>query len=73
MRDVAEDRRREKRAADLAAKARRAGRGAASLVVGVRRVSQPSVKFIRWLRHALRENLTEALAVPRLTALYASL
>ena len=55
----------EKLAADLATKARRAGRVASSLVVGVRRASQHSVKFIRWLRHALRENLTEALAVPR--------
>ncbi|MEN9576775.1 MAG: hypothetical protein RL514_4841, partial [Verrucomicrobiota bacterium] len=32
-----------------------------------------SVKFIRWLRHALQANLTEAAAVPRLTTLYASL
>jgi hypothetical protein len=30
------------------------------------------VKFLRWLRHALRENLAEATAVPRLTHLYAS-
>ena len=73
VRDVAEDRRREKLAADLATKARRAGRVASSLVVGARRASQQSVKFIRWLRHALRENLTESLAVPRLTALYATL
>ena len=74
VRDVAEDRRREKLAADLATKARRrAGRVASSLVVGARRASQQSVKFIRWLRHALRENLTESLAVPRLTTLYATL
>jgi len=31
------------------------------------------VKFLRWLRQALRENLAEAHAVPRLTQLYASL
>ena len=73
VRDVAEDRRREKLAADLATKARRAGRVASSLVVGARRATQQSVKFIRWLRHALRENLTESLAVPRLTTLYATL
>jgi hypothetical protein len=31
------------------------------------------VKFLRWLRHALREKLTEEAALPRLTLLYASL
>jgi hypothetical protein len=30
------------------------------------------VKFLRWLRHALRDRLTEALAVPRLASLYAA-
>ena len=35
--------------------------------------TQRSVKFIRWLRQALRENLAEANALPRLTQIYASL
>ena len=44
-----------------------------TLRTGLRRATQRSVKFVRWLRQALRENLTEAAAVPRLTQLYASL
>jgi hypothetical protein len=45
----------------------------ASLVCEARRATQCSVKFIRWLRDALRRRLAEASAVPRLRALYASL
>ena len=44
-----------------------------SLLVQARRATQRSVKFIRWLRHAIRDRLAEALAVPRLKALYAVL
>ena len=44
-----------------------------SLVVEARRATQRSVKFIRWLRHAIRDRLTEAIAVARLKALYAAL
>lgn len=44
-----------------------------SLIVQARRATQRSVKFIRWLRQALRDQLTEALAVARLKALYAEL
>lgn len=69
----AEDRRREQRSEGLKEVARKAGRGISTLVLGARRASQRSVKFIRWLRHALREDLTEAAAVTRLTTLYASL
>lgn len=52
-----------------------AGKGlpVASLLLEMRRASQRSVKFIRWLRQALRDRLTEALAVARLKALYATL
>lgn len=52
-----------------------AGKGLpmASLLLEMRRASQRSVKFIRWLRQALRDRLTEALAVARLKALYATL
>ena len=44
-----------------------------SLVLEARRATQRSVKFIRWLRHAIRDRLTEAVAVARLKALYAAL
>lgn len=69
----AEDRRRAHRAQGVRRAATKAGRAVSSLLTSARRASQRSVKFIRWLRHALQENLTEAAAVPRLTTLYASL
>ena len=71
--NAAEARRRAKRVAELKRVAVQAGRAASTLLRSARRASQRSVKFIRWLRHALQENLTEAAAVPRLTTLYASL
>jgi len=70
--NVAEDRRREKRTAALQEGARQAGREVSSLLLCARRATQRSVKFIRWLRHALKEKLTEALAVLRLAQLYAT-
>lgn len=39
----------------------------------LRRATQRSVKFLRWLRQALQENLAEEAAVPRLAQLYATL
>lgn len=42
------------------------------VIVQARRANQRSVKFLRWLRHALRERLAEAAAVARLKALYAA-
>lgn len=69
----AEDQRRPDRHREMKAVIRRAGRQLTTLRTGLRRATQRSVKFIRWLRQALRENLTEADAVPRLTHLYASL
>ena len=71
--NVAEDQRRAQRTAGMVKLARKERRPSSTLLAGVRRATQRSVKFIRWLRHALRENLTEAAAVPRLTTLYASL
>jgi Transposase DDE domain len=44
-----------------------------SLVVRARRATQRSIKFIRWLRHALRERLAESLAVAQLKRSYAAL
>lgn len=71
--NAAEDRRRAQRVVELQRLSAQAGRAASTLLSSARRASQRSVKFIRWLRHALQENLTEAAAVPRLTTLYASL
>ena len=69
----AEDQRWQERHQEMKAAARRAGSPLTTLRTGLRRATQRSVKFIRWLRHALREKLTEEAAVPRLTLLYASL
>lgn len=69
----AEDRRRDKRTKALAKIARQAGREISSLLLEARRATQRSVKFVRWLRHALRENLAESAAVTRLASLYATL
>jgi len=71
--NAAEDQRRAERSALLVKAARKAGRPVSSLLTSARRVTQRSVKFVRWLRQALRENLAEARAVTRLTQLYASL
>ena len=70
---AAEDHRRAQRRAQLAARARTAGRAVSSLRLCAREATQRSVKFIRWLRQALRERLTEDTAAPRLRLLYASL
>ena len=70
--NAAEDRRRQERHQAMTQAARRAGSPLTTLRTGLRRATQRSVKFLRWLRHALRENLAEATAVPRLTHLYAS-
>ena len=71
--NAAEDRRRQGRHQAVRQATRRAGSPLTTLRTGLRRATQRSVKFLRWLRHALRENLAEATAVPRLTQLYASL
>ena len=68
----AEDRRRQERHREMEQEARRKGRPPTTLRTGLRRATQCSVKFIRWLRHALRDNLAEAAALPRLAQLYAS-
>lgn len=69
----AEDRRRTSRQTELQANARVTGRAVSSLLLNARVATQRSVKFIRWLRHAIREKLTESTAVPRLRLLYAHL
>ena len=70
--NVAEDRRREKRKWEMVKPAQRAGRSVSSLRICARGATQRSVKFIRWLGHARRENLTETSAVKRLAHLYAT-
>jgi len=69
----AEDKRRQKRADASVKAAQTMGRKISALLLCVRRATQRSVKFIRWLRFALRENLAESIAVKRLAHLYATL
>jgi hypothetical protein len=71
--NTAEDERRGKRSTEFAKTAMRAGRPASTLLLIARRATQRSVKFVRWLRHAIRENLAEDVAAPRLATLYATL
>ena len=71
--NTAEDQRREKRAGQMARAAAASGRPVSTLLLIARRATQRSVKFVRWLRHAIRDDLAEALAAPRLAALYATL
>jgi hypothetical protein len=72
VRNAAEDARRQQRRQAAQWLARQTGRPLPSLRAGVQRTTQRSVKFLRWLRHALRENLAEATAVPRLAHSYAT-
>ena len=69
----AEDQRRSARTAHACAVAARQGPPLASLVVQARRATQHSVKFVRWLRQSLRDQLTETTAVLQLTLRYAKL
>ncbi len=71
--NVAEDQRRDARQQQLREYLQATGREISSLVICARRATQRSVKFLRWLRHALHERLAEDAAVPRLKSLYASL
>lgn len=69
----AEDKRRAKRKEAAAEVCAEAGTPLSSLVLGARRATQRSVKFIRWLRQSIRDRLAEAAALPQLRALYAVL
>jgi len=68
----AEDKRRRKRSEDSAACAQ-SGQPLFTLLLHVRKATQHSVKFIRWLRHSIRERIAEGTAVLHLKALYANL
>ena len=65
----AEEQRRDRRTTEVSAPAARQGTPRSTLVVQARRATQCSVKFIRWLRHSLRAQLTEATAVLHLKLL----
>jgi hypothetical protein len=71
--NTAEDQRRSQRINSVQQACAGRGPSLSSLVLLARRATQRSVKFIRWLRQALRDRLAEALAVARLKALYAAL
>jgi Transposase DDE domain len=71
--NVAEDQRRGRRIESAKRACAKIGWPMSSLVLRARRATQRSVKFIRWLRHALRERLAESLAVAQLKQLYAAL
>ena len=73
LRNPAEDRRRARRTEGIVHLARQPGRPVSSLLLAPRRAIQRSVKFLRWLRLALQQQLAETLALPRLALLYASL
>ena len=65
-----EDRRRARRVVEAQAACQASGQALSTLVTAVRRTTQRSVKFVRWVRQSLRDQTTEAIAVPRLKALY---
>jgi hypothetical protein len=69
----AEDQRRRQRIRASAQASRRAGHPLSTLVLQARRATQRSVKFVRWLRQSIRDQLAEATAVLQLKMLYASL
>lgn len=69
----AEDKRRAKRTQVAGEKCADAGQPLSVLVLGARRATQRSVKFIRWLRQSIRDQLAETAAVFRLKTLYATL
>jgi Transposase DDE domain len=69
----AEDERRAKRMKTTVAECKKAGLALSTLVTRARRATQRSVKFVRWVRQALRDHATEAVAVLRLVRLYATL
>lgn len=68
----AEDQRRQKRKEAAVAECEKAGQSISTLVTRARRATQRSVKFVRWLRQAIRDQAAEATAVLRLMELYAT-
>lgn len=73
VQNTAEDQRRGQRVQAAERSCAEIGWPISPLVLATRRATQRSVKFIRWLRHAIRERLAEAAAIARLRDLYATL
>jgi hypothetical protein len=71
--NTAEDQRRAQRMDAAEQSSAKLGWPISSLVLQARRATQRSLKFIRWLRHAIRDRLAESVAVARLRELYAVL
>jgi hypothetical protein len=69
----AEDQRRRQRLKQMVAVVVQAKQSLSTLRRQARRATQQSVKFLRWLRAAIRDQLAEAPAALRLKALYATL
>jgi Transposase DDE domain len=69
----AEDQRRAQRIKAAVAQCEKAGQSLSTLVTCARRATQRSVKFVRWIRQAIRDQAAEAVAVLRLMDLYATL
>jgi hypothetical protein len=71
--NTAEDQRRNQRIGLADRTCAKIGSSISSLVLQARRATQRSVKFIRWLRQAIRDRLAESVAAARLKELYAVL
>lgn len=71
--NTSEDQRRSQRIDSAERACAKIGWPLSSLVLQARRATQRSVKFIRWLRHAIRDRCAESVAVARLRELYALL
>lgn len=68
-----EDKRRQQRMEQCVATSAKVGKPISTLILQARRATQRSIKFIRWLRQSIRDQVAEATAVPRLKHLYANL
>ena len=73
MQNHAEDQRRGERRKEHQQIASKNGRRLSTLIARALSATQRSVKFIRWLREALRYQLAETTAMLRLKQLYATL
>lgn len=69
----AEDRRRQQRTTRMIETSVQQRTALSTLVTQARRATQRSVKFVRWLRQSLRDQLAEVTAVLQLKLLYAKL
>ena len=64
VRDHTEDARRAQRGAGAGESCARQGQAISPLVTAVRRATHCSVKFVRWIRQSLRDDVAEAVAAP---------